>query len=93
VRRIEIRSSVVEDRSFSAWAGQIATLLSSTDLIDYRNGGGLSPRKLTGQDKFGEITLNRGIVPDQYLSNWANARGSGLARPVCAYRKKIEARE
>ncbi|HUA84180.1 MAG TPA: phage tail protein [Bryobacteraceae bacterium] len=80
---ITLNRGVAADGSFSAWAGQIATVLSSTGVIDYRNGdaGGLSPRKLTGQDKFGEITLNRGIVQDQSLSNWVNGVRSDGSNP------------
>ena len=84
------------DRSFSAWAGQIATLLSSPDASDYRDGGAgnLSPRKLTGRNEFDEITLNRGIVQDQSFSNWAKGVQSYGSNPgsevsLANFRKNI----
>ena len=72
---VTLNRGVATDGSFSAWASQVATLLSSSEASDYRYGGAgdLSPRKLTGRNEFDEITLNRGIVQDQSFSSWANS--------------------
>ena len=93
---ITLNRGVATGRSFSAWAGQIAMLLSSPDVSDYRDGGAgnLSPRKLTGRNEFDEITLNRGIVQVQSFSNWANSVQSYGSNPgsevsLANFRKNI----
>lgn len=46
--------------------------------IEYREGNeGLTPRKLPGLNKFGNVTLKRGVTEDLDLFNWFNAGASG----------------
>lgn len=43
---------------------------SSIDVIEHREGGAISPQKLPGQTKYGNITLRRGVTDDVDLYNW-----------------------
>lgn len=45
-------------------------LSSEVNVIEYREGGDLSVRKLPGLGRFGDITLKRGITNSNELQNW-----------------------
>jgi hypothetical protein len=62
---------IVDNRTYS---GSIRTgITSSSDIVNYRDGGDPStPRKGPGRTKFDPVTLNRGVIQDPSLSNWAN---------------------
>jgi phage tail-like protein len=46
--------------------------------IEYREGNeSLTPRKLPGLNKFGNVTLKRGVTEDMDLFNWFNVGASG----------------
>jgi phage tail-like protein len=56
----------------SASFSEVSGLEASIDVIDYRNGDSKvdSVQKLPGSNKFTNITLRRGMVPDLSLWNW-----------------------
>lgn len=59
-------------------------LVSTAGVIEYRSGGDPStPRKLTGQMKYDEITLERGLTQDSEFANWA-AKVAGSASSLGA---------
>jgi phage tail-like protein len=45
-------------------------LSSSIDVIEYREGGDPTPRKLPGLKRFGDITLKRGVTQSHELQDW-----------------------
>lgn len=50
---------------------EVTGLNSEQNVIEYREGNeGITPRKLPGLTKFGNITLKRGISPDMQIYNW-----------------------
>ena len=50
---------------------EVTGLNQESNVIDYREGQeGITPRKLPGLNKFGNITLKRGISPDLSVYNW-----------------------
>ena len=50
---------------------EVTGLNQESNVIDYREGQeGITPRKLPGLNKFGNVTLKRGISPDLSLYNW-----------------------
>lgn len=50
---------------------EVTGLNSEQNVIEYREGDeGITPRKLSGLTKFGNITLKRGISPDMQVYNW-----------------------
>jgi phage tail-like protein len=50
---------------------------SSVDLIEHREGGAISPMKLPGLAKYGNITLRRGVTDDRELYDWHVAALNG----------------
>ena len=50
---------------------EVTGLNQESNVIDYREGQeGITPRKLPGLNKFGNITLKRGISADLSVYNW-----------------------
>lgn len=50
---------------------EVTGLNSEQNVVEYREGDeGITPRKLPGLTKFGNITLKRGISPDMQIYNW-----------------------
>jgi phage tail-like protein len=50
---------------------EVTGLNQESNVIDYREGQeGITPRKLPGLNKFGNITLKRGISTDVSVYNW-----------------------
>ena len=50
---------------------EVTGLNQESNVIDYREGQEpITPRKLPGLNKFGNITLKRGISPDMSVYNW-----------------------
>ena len=57
---------------------EVTGLNQESNVIDYREGQeGITPRKLPGLNKFGNITLKRGISPDLSVYNWRKAVTDG----------------
>jgi len=51
--------------------------------IEYREGNeGLTPRKLPGLSKFGNVTLKRGVTQDLEIFNWFNDGATGDVRRI-----------
>jgi len=61
-----------------AGANQVDLPAAKGDVVDYRAGGdpGLF-RKSPGRNKFGQITLKRGVTQDSGFANWAAGAGAG----------------
>lgn len=53
---------------------------SSVDMIEHREGGAISPMKLPGLAKYGNITLRRGVTDDRELYDWHLAALNGDIR-------------
>jgi phage tail-like protein len=53
---------------------------SSIDVIEHREGGAISPMKLPGLTKYGNITLRRGVTDDRELYDWHLAAANGDIR-------------
>ena len=50
---------------------EVTGLNQESNVIDYREGQEpITPRKLPGLNKFGNVTLKRGISPDLSVYNW-----------------------
>src|SRR5713226_7697808 len=62
--RVEIEG--ISIGSFSGCTG----LSSRVDVIEYREGGDQTLRKLPGVKRFGDITLKRGITNSRELQDW-----------------------
>jgi len=62
--RVEIEG--ISIGSFSGCTG----LSSRVDVIEYREGGDQTLRKLPGLKRFGDITLKRGITNSRELQDW-----------------------
>ncbi|HEX8475992.1 MAG TPA: phage tail protein [Pyrinomonadaceae bacterium] len=57
---------------------EVTGLNSEQNVIEYREGDeGLTPRKLPGLNKFGNITLKRGISADLQIYNWRKTVADG----------------
>ena len=53
-------------------------LNSESNVIDYREGDeGITPRRLPGLNKFGNITLKRGISLDKQIYDWRKTVADG----------------
>ena len=57
---------------------EVTGLNQESNVIDYREGQEpITPRKLPGLNKFGNITLKRGISPDLSVYNWRKTVSDG----------------
>ena len=57
---------------------EVTGLNQESNVIDYREGQEpITPRKLPGLNKFGNITLKRGISPDLSVYNWRKTVADG----------------
>lgn len=53
---------------------EVTGLNAESNVIDYREGtDAITPRRLPGLNKFGNVTLKRGVTPDLELFNWHKA--------------------
>lgn len=83
------------DNRYVAGVSKMSALRRSTDVIEYRVGGGPSGvRKLPGSTRYDPITLERGVTHDEEFELWANkvndlARGPGDEMSLRDYRKDI----
>jgi len=60
----------IEGITFAGFS-EVTGLNQESNVIDYREGQEpITPRKLPGLNKFGNITLKRGISPDLSVYNW-----------------------
>jgi phage tail-like protein len=62
--RVEIDSITI------AGFSEVTGLSSEVSVIEYREGGDFSTRKLPGLPKFGNITLKRGVTKSAELYDW-----------------------
>ena len=61
------------DLKVVAGVSKIGPLSRSTEQVEYREGGApTGTRKIPGQTKYDEITLDRGIILDTAFEQWAN---------------------
>jgi len=87
--RVEVEGFV--DQGFTSIEG----LSEETEVIDYREGGdNETPRRLSGQTTFGEITMMRGLGPNNDFANWRqqiyDARNTnGQQGEVEGWRKQV----
>ena len=44
--------------------------LGNTEVIEYADGNDMTPRKLPGRTKFGDVTLKKGVDAGRHLSAW-----------------------
>lgn len=58
---------------------EVTGLSSEVDVVEYREGGDDSVRKLPGLKKFGNVTLKRGITDSAELFNWYRTVLNGQA--------------
>ena len=74
---------------------KISGLKRTTDVTEYREGGdNVTPRKLPGQTKFENLTMERGVSWDSDFNNWRlqifRLDGVGGANPPTnAFRRKM----
>ena len=61
------------DLTLVAGVSKIGPLSRSTEQVEYREGGApTGTRKIPGQTKYDEISLERGIILDTAFEQWAN---------------------
>ena len=59
------------DGIVKAGFSEVTGLNSESNVIEYREGNeGITPRKLSGLNKFGNVTLKRGVSHDVDMFNW-----------------------
>ena len=56
-----------------AGVSKVGALKRSSDVIEYKEGGGAIIRKGLGRTKYEQITLERGVTHDTDFEEWANA--------------------
>jgi phage tail-like protein len=57
---------------------EVSGLNAESNIIEYRDGNeGIVPRKLPGLNKFGNVTLKRGVSRDLDVFNWHKAAMDG----------------
>ncbi len=78
------------DGRYVAGVSKISALKRTTEVVEYRDGGDVSPgRKLPGMSRFEPITLERGLTQDGEFEQWANLVWSGAAAQGQAAVKKF----
>jgi phage tail-like protein len=60
----------VEIDGLTAAFTEVSGLDSEVEVIEAREGGETTPRKLPGRRKYGNIVLKRGVTQDAQLWNW-----------------------
>jgi phage tail-like protein len=79
-----------------AGVSKVSALKRSTEVVDFREGGGDSTtHKIPGLTKFEPVTLERGVSHDPDFEQWANSVAShsvrpGQTPPLKDFRKDIE---
>lgn len=58
------------DGLITAGFQECSGLESSIEVIDYREGGAMTPRKIPGQTKYANIVLKKGLTDDVTLYDW-----------------------
>jgi phage tail-like protein len=61
------------DGRYVAGVSKVSALKRTTDVVEHREGGDTSTRRLPGSVKHEPITLERGITHDREFEAWANA--------------------
>ena len=83
------------DNRYVAGVSRISALKRTTEVLEYREGGGPSlTRKLPGRTKYEPITLERGVTHDPEFEKWANkvwnlGAGAGAEASLKDFRKDI----
>jgi phage tail-like protein len=63
-----------------AYFQQLSGIDSTIDIIEHREGGDATTRKLPGMTKYSNITLKWGITDDRELYDWHRRTVNGAAR-------------
>lgn len=83
------------DNRYVAGIDRVSSLRRSTEVIEYRTGGGPSGvRKMPGVTRYDPITLERGVTHDEEFERWANlvndlGAGQGAEMSLKNYRKDV----
>jgi len=82
------------DGRYVAGISKVSALKRTTEVVEYRDGGDLSGKRLLpGASHFEPITLERGFVHDGEFEQWANSVSSssaaGGAAPLKKFRKDV----
>jgi phage tail-like protein len=83
------------DGRYVAGISKISALKRTTEVVQHREGGGLSfTRKSPGRTTYDAITLERGVTHDPEFENWANkiwnlTAGPGSESSLKDFRKDI----
>lgn len=67
------------DGSYVAGVTKMSALKRTTEIVEYREGGDATPRRLPGRTRYDSITLERGITYDREFETWANAAAGASA--------------
>jgi phage tail-like protein len=67
------------DGSYVAGVNKVSALKRTTEIVEYREGGDTTPRRLPGRTRYDPITLERGITYDREFETWANNAAGGSA--------------
>ena len=73
------RFRVKWDGRYVAGISKVSALQRTTEIVEYRDGGDTTTRRLPGPTRYDAITLERGITHDREFENWANAVVAGDA--------------
>jgi phage tail-like protein len=65
------------DGRYVAGVSKVSALKRTTEIVEYREGGDTSARRLPGPTRYDPITLERGITHDREFEAWANALADG----------------
>ena len=75
------RFRVKWDGRYVAGVSHVSALKRTTDVVEYREGGGeASPRRVPGPTRYEPITLQRGVTYDREFETWANGSTGGGTR-------------
>ena len=67
------------DGRYVAGVSKVSALKRTTEIVEHREGGDTSARRLPGPTRYDPITLQRGITFDREFENWANAAAGASA--------------
>jgi len=78
------------DGGYVAGVSKVSALKRTTEIVEYREGGDTTPRRLPGPTRYDPITLERGITYDREFETWANtAAGGGAGSPQVAPKEVV----
>jgi phage tail-like protein len=74
------RFRVKWDGRYVAGVTKLSALKRTTEVVEYRESGESSSRRLAGPTRYDAITLQRGITHDREFETWATSAAGGNAR-------------